>query len=185
MSSPDNQRTPLGQLMEPRPRHQVGDGSRPFAYCDPALRFANTERTPLGAIMFPQSLDQMRIMLERIGFLRVAQDDDIVAPPADDADEIRRDHISDGVAGWQAEQHQMEPLLCQFLWNTMWTWIARRPGKAVRVDMVTILVDKPHEVTGRVQVSARMRISTARDTVATEAKRYLRRGETGALVDEE
>lgn len=201
LRGPDNPRMPLSQLpvqgkttvME-RPRQPAEQGNaRPFAFAqDPrAGAWAINERTPLGALLFPVSIDQMRKMLERIGFMRVSEDDDIVAPPADDADEIRRDHVSAGPESWEAERDLMEPLLCQWLWNTMWTWIERRPGKAVRVDMVAILVDQSHEVTGRVQVSARMRISTALDARkplppnTTARDGYQRRGKTGALVDEE
>lgn len=168
MSVKDLPTTGRSTVIEPRQPAAAGGSVRPFAFAEDPRHWRGVpwERTPLGAKVFPQDLNQLRTMLERIGFMLKPADDDVVAPPSDDSDEIRRDHVAASWSSWQVERASMEPLLCQWLWNTMWTWVAMKPGKAVRVDMVAILVDQPHEVTGRVQVSARMRISTRHDVGA-------------------
>lgn len=135
--------------------------TRPFAYALPSVAATVLpNRTELEALMFPQTKPQFEV-----GILLLA--DEVAAVPTEAKpysprgyayDALVRHHVAADLDSWQEERTIMEPLLLQWIWNTICTHLAKVQHMGQRVvfgGMPGISVGGESEVTGRVQISAR------------------------------
>jgi hypothetical protein len=132
-----------------------------FRYADPRVADAILpNRTEFDAIVFPQGKAQFDA-----GVLRLAAAVQGVPTQANPYTErgytyegLAKHHLAHSQTDWLIERRTVEPLLYQWLWNTLCTWACKPAAIGQRIvfgGMPGVFVDEPHPATGRVQVTAR------------------------------